>query len=300
MDVVTLLVVAFFVGIVVGLTGMGGGALMTPALIFLGVNPTVAVSNDLVAAAFSKTVGAATHWKQRSVETGLVRWLIIGSVPSAFAGGFIIEALGAPDEQQRVVKLAIGAALLFAAATYTLRIFITSYKTAGQRKRGSRVAVKVRPLPTILVGVFGGLLVGMTSVGAGSIIMIALLLLYPMLKPSRLVGTDLAQAVPLVVAAAVSHVITTGVDWGVLLPLIIGSVPGSMLGARLSGRVHQKVIRRSLVVVLLLTGLTLLGLPPKVSIALGVAALIVGPALLNYPLELRQKKLANIDPEDVF
>lgn len=300
MDYLLLTVVAFFVGIVVGLTGMGGGALMTPALIFLGINPTVAVSNDLVAAAFSKTVGAATHWKQSSVETGLVRWLIIGSVPSAFAGGFIIDALGAPDEQQRVVKLAIGAALLFAAATYTLRIFITSYKSAARQRPQRNTVVKVRPLPTILVGVFGGLLVGMTSVGAGSIIMVALLLLYPMLRPAKLVGTDLAQAVPLVVAAAISHVIITGVDWGVLLPLIAGGVPGSLLGARMAGKVQQKVIRRSLVVVLLLTGLTLLGVPSKVSIALGVVALIFGPVLLNYPVELKQKQSAKNDANDDF
>ncbi len=289
MDVVSILVVAFLVGIVVGLTGMGGGALMTPALIFLGISPTAAVANDLVAAAFSKTAGAATHWKQSNVDMNLVKWLVIGSVPSAFAGGFIINALGSGEDQQHILKMAIGAALIFAALTYTLRIFITSYKSVG-KKKSSDPTIKVRPLPTILVGIVGGLLVGMTSVGAGSVIMVALLLLYPMMKASNLVGTDLAQAVPLVIAAAVGHVITTGVDWNILLPLLVGSVPGSLLGARLAGRVHQKVIRRSMVVVLMLTGLTMLGVPSKVGLVLGVTALLIGPSIMDYPVQVKQRR----------
>ena len=116
----------------------------------------------------------------------------------------------------------------------------------------------------MLVGAVGGLLVGITSVGSGSLIMVALLLIYPTLSAVRLVGTDLVQAVPLVLAAAVGHVVTSGVDWAVLVPLILGGTPGTFLGARMASWVSQSVIRRGIVIVLSLTGLKMLGVPPGV------------------------------------
>src|SRR5689334_21977042 len=122
-DAVGVLIVAFGVGIVVGLTGMGGGALMTPALIVLGVNPTAAVANDLVAASVNKTVGAAVHWRQGSPNLRLALYLVIGSVPCAFAGGFIVKYVGG-DHVETFLKNAIGIALLFAAASYTLRMYL--------------------------------------------------------------------------------------------------------------------------------------------------------------------------------
>ena len=122
-------------------------------------------------------------------------------------------------------------------------------------------------MPTLLVGAFGGLLVGITSVGSGSVIMVVLLVLYPALAGVRLVGTDLVQAVPLVTAAALSHVIVTGIDWSVLIPLVVGGTPGTFLGARLANRVSQSIVRRGIVLVLFLTGLSMLKVPP-----LGVAA----------------------------
>jgi uncharacterized membrane protein YfcA len=134
-------------------------------------------------------------------------------------------------------------------------------------------------LPTVLVGAFGGLLVGITSVGSGSLIMVALLLLYPTLSAVKLVGTDLVQAVPLVLAAAVSHVIVSGVDWHILIPLLIGSIPGTFIGARLANWVSQSVIRRGIVIVLTLTGLTMLGLSPEMVGIIGAGLLILGPVL---------------------
>jgi uncharacterized membrane protein YfcA len=128
-----------------------------------------------------------------------------------------------------------------------------------------------------LVGATGGLLVGITSVGSGSLIMVALLLLYPTLSAVRLVGTDLVQAVPLVLSAAISHVLVSGVDWGVLIPLIAGGTPGTFLGARIANWVSQSVIRRGIVIVLTLTGLKLLGLPPEVVGIIGAGLLILGP-----------------------
>lgn len=268
-----LLAVSFGVGIVVGLTGMGGGALMTPALIFLGIPPTAAVANDLVAAAVNKSVGAAVHYRQGSPNLKIAMWLVIGSVPFAFAGAFIIDAFDA-DTQENTLKLAIGIALLVTAATYVVRTYLL---ISDRLPSGSGEDPPVRPIPTLLIGAVGGLLVGLTSVGAGSLIMMALLFLYPRLAPVRLVGTDLLQAIPLVLAAAIGHVIVTGVDAAILVPLLIGGAPGTYLGARLSNRVPQGVIRRGISIVLTLTGLALVGVPPVWVGIIGATLVILGP-----------------------
>jgi hypothetical protein len=265
---------------------MGGGALMTPALIFLGVSPTAAVANDLVAASINKSVGAGVHWKHGSPNLRLAGWLMLGSVPTAFAGAFIIEALGADEEQQEFVVTALGFALLFTAATYALRMYLQLRLVTEGNEVPDRDP-PVRPLPTLAVGAVGGLLVGITSVGSGSLIMVALLLLYPTLSAVRLVGTDLVQAVPLVLSAAVSHVLLNGIDWGVLIPLVVGGSPGTFLGARLANWVSQSIIRRGIVIVLSLTGLKMLGVPPEIVGIVGAAMLLLGPLLWGY---LRQTR----------
>lgn len=280
-DVTSLLLVAFGVGIVIGLTGMGGGALMTPALIFLGIPPTVAVANDLVAAAVNKSVGAAAHLKHGAPDLRLAGLLIVGSVPTAAAGGWLINQVGSPEEQQAFVKAAIGVALLLAAGTYVLRTLLNMRHNIQVASEGGTThhedTPKLRVVPTIVIGALGGLLVGLTSVGSGSLIMVALLMLYPRLAPNKLVGTDLVQAIPLVLAAAVGHVLYEGVDWSILLPLIIGGAPGTYLGARLASWVQQNVVRRGIAIVLSLTGLGMLGLPPVwVGIA-GATLLVLGP-----------------------
>ena len=268
------LVVSFLVGIVVGLTGMGGGALMTPALVFLGIPPTAAVANDLVAAAVNKSVGAAVHARHGSPDFRLAKLLVIGSVPTAFVGAFLIRLLGSPEDQEHLLRLLIGVALLLAASTYTLRVYGASFRGWG---RGREDRASGRTVATVLVGALGGLLVGLTSVGSGSIIMVALLLLHPGLHAKRLVGTDLVQAVPLVVAAAVGHVITSGVDWAVLVPLVVGGSPGTLLGSRLAAWVPGTAIRRGIVIVLTLTGLALLGAPPMAVGTIGAGLLVLGP-----------------------
>lgn len=277
-DFTSLLVVSALVGVVIGLTGMGGGALMTPALIFLGIPPTTAVANDLVAAVANKSVGAFVHWRRGSPNLQMAKWLIIGSVPFALAGAFIIDAVGGDVEQQSFVKVAIGVALLLASATYVLRILLHLLRRTGTGAHDPTV----RPLPTFLVGAVGGLLVGITSVGSGSLIMVALLLLYPTLRASRLVGTDLVQAIPLVFAAALGHVIVSGVDWGILVPLVIGGMPGTYIGARLANWVPQSIIRRGIAIVLTLTGLTLLGVPPTVVGIIAACMLILGPVVWGF------------------
>jgi uncharacterized membrane protein YfcA len=285
-DALSILLVAFGVGIVVGLTGMGGGALMTPALIVLGVNPTAAVANDLVAASINKSVGAAVHWRRGSPNLRLAGLLMIGSVPFAFAGGFIVKSVGDAAAQQDFLTTMIGYALLFTAATYTLRMYLQlRYVTGGNVVKDDEPRIRV--VPTVLVGAVGGLLVGITSVGSGSLIMVALLLIYPTLSAVRLVGTDLVQAVPLVLAAAVGHVVTEGVTWAVLIPLILGGTPGTALGSRMAAWVSQSVIRRGIVIVLSLTGLKMLGVPPEVVGLIGAGLLLLGPLAWGF---LRQRR----------
>ena len=253
------LAAGFCVGVVVGLTGMGGGALMTPALIFLGVGdaPTV-VTADLTAAAVYKTGGAARAQARGSPNMSLVKWLVIGSVPMALLGPHLINWLAPPGDLDRTLKLCIGFALLFAAVTYALRLYVNLRRMrAGQHSRRRRPRSS-GPCPRCSSAPLGGLLVGITSVGSGSVIMIALLMLYPGLSAVRLVGTDLVQAVPLVLAAAISNIALHGLDWAVTIPLIAGSVPGTILGSLIAPRVPQSIIRRGIVVVLTMSGVALL------------------------------------------
>jgi len=256
----SILAAGFFVGIVVGLTGMGGGALMTPALIFLGVgDASTVVTADLTAAAIYKSFGAATHAKEGSPNVPLAKWLIIGSVPMALLGPWLIHRIAGqePDSLDTLLKECIGFALLFAASTYAIRLYINLRRVRRGVGEGNPNP-PIRPIPTLLVGALGGLLVGITSVGSGSVIMVALLMLYPGLSAVKLVGTDLVQAVPLVLAAAISNILLSGLDWSILIPLVLGSVPGTIIGSKIAPKIAQSYIRRGIVIVLTMSGVALL------------------------------------------
>jgi uncharacterized protein len=254
----SILAAGFFVGVVVGLTGMGGGALMTPALIFLGVgDAATVVTADLTAAAVYKTGGAVVHQREGSPNLSLAKWLILGSVPMALLGPHLVAWFTEPEDLDHVLKMCIGFALLLAAATYALRLYINLRRVRRGGPPGDENP-KIRIIPTVLVGALGGLLVGITSVGSGSVIMIALLMLYPGLAAVRLVGTDLVQAVPLVLAAAISNIALHGLDWSLTIPLILGSVPGTLIGSKIAPRVPQSFIRRGIVIVLTMSGIALL------------------------------------------
>jgi uncharacterized membrane protein YfcA len=256
----SILAAGFLVGVVVGLTGMGGGALMTPALIFLGVgDAATVVTADLTAAAVYKTGGALVHSREGSPNFALAKWLILGSVPLALLGPWLIHAIAGeePGSLDTLLKECIGFALLLAAATYALRLYINLRRVRGGTGDADPNP-SIRPLVTLLVGALGGLLVGVTSVGSGSVIMIALLMLYPGLAAVKLVGTDLVQAVPLVLAAAISNIAINGIDWTILIPLVLGSTPGTILGSRIAPKVPQSIIRRGIVIVLTMSGVALL------------------------------------------
>jgi uncharacterized membrane protein YfcA len=253
------------VGFTVGLTGMGGGALMTPILVLLfKVQPLAAVSSDLVAAMVMKPVGGTVHAKRGTVNWSLVRWLSVGSVPAAFSGVFILNTLGNGQTVQDRLKLVLGAALVVAAASIVVKGYLQSRQTRRERRAvadGFDVqtrSFRIRKLPTLAIGIVGGLVVGMTSVGSGSLIIVALLLLYPMIRSNQLVGTDLVQAIPLVAAAALGHILYGDFQLGLTASVLIGSIPGVFIGARLSSKARDGLIRPALVFVLLASGLKLL------------------------------------------
>jgi uncharacterized membrane protein YfcA len=273
---------SFGVGIVVGLTGMGGGALMTPVLVLLfGIPPLTAVSSDLVAAAVMKPVGSFVHLRHGTVNLRLAAWLCLGSVPAAFSGVLVARALGDGDQVQHVIQVALGVSLLIAATGLTVRAYLRLVERARRHDGRAdplptgRPEVTVRPVATILVGAVGGLVVGLTSVGSGSLIIIALMALYPRLKASQLVGTDLLQAVPLVASAALGHILFGDFRLSLTTSLILGSVPGVWVGAQVSSRAPGGLVRRTLAFVLLASSLKLLDVStPMTGLALAVVLLV--------------------------
>jgi uncharacterized protein len=270
------------VGFVVGLTGMGGGALMTPVLVLLfGIQPLAAVSSDLVASLVMKPVGGFVHLRRGTVHRELVVWLVLGSVPAAFAGVLVLRALGTGDGVQSAVKLALGIALLVAVTMMIVKaVFDERRRIAlGPIDPDAAVAITVRPAATAAIGALGGLVVGMTSVGSGSLIIVALLLLYPTLKTNDLVGTDLVQAVPLVGAAALGHLIFGDFSFGLTTSILIGSLPGVYVGARASAVAPNWIIRPAIAFVLLASALKLLDVPTATVGWVLLAVAIVTPLL---------------------
>ncbi|HYX61718.1 MAG TPA: sulfite exporter TauE/SafE family protein, partial [Streptosporangiaceae bacterium] len=184
------------VGLLVGLTGAGGGALMTPMLILLfSVKPAAAISSDLVAAVVMRPVGAAVHLHKGTVNLRMVGLMTLGSVPMAFLGSFLLREMNGSKAGQANVEIALGAALLVGSSAMVFRYILD--RRSGQARTEKIAEVNLRPVPTVLIGMIGGLIVGITSVGAGSLMIILLLFTYPLLSAGQLVGTDLTQAVPL-------------------------------------------------------------------------------------------------------
>jgi uncharacterized membrane protein YfcA len=284
-----LIIGSFFVAIVVGLTGMGGGALMTPMMmLFFNVPPLAAVSSDLVASAVMKPVGGMVHLRRGTVNLRLVGWLCAGSVPAAFCGVFLARAFAVGDG----VKYALGVALLLAVAGLGIKAWLGDRGGSADARE-----IVVRPIPTLLVGTVGGLVVGVSSVGSGSLIIVALIALYPALKANQLVGTDLVQAVPLVVSAALGHLLFGDFRLDLTLSLLIGSIPGVYLGARVSSRAPGGLIRAMLAVVLLASALKLLGVADLVTLA--VVAVLALAMVIGWRLRVRAAARASLESADL-
>ena len=246
------------VGFLVGLTGAGGGALMTPMLILLfGIKPSTAISSDLVAAVLMRPVGAAVHLKKGTVNLRLVGWMVLGSVPMAFAGAYLLHLMGNAKSAEKTIQTILGAALLVGAAAMLVRYALD--RRAGHDRRAQVHHLEVRPLASVLIGMFGGLMVGITSVGSGSLMIVLLLFVYPMLGANQLVGTDLTQAVPLTMAAALGALAFGHVEFAVTTSLILGSVPAVLIGSLLSSRAPDRYIRPAITFVIFASGLKYVG-----------------------------------------
>lgn len=257
------------VGFLVGLTGVGGGALMTPMLVLLfGVTPSAAITSDLVAALFMKPAGVAIHWRRRTVQAPVVRYLCYGSLPAAFLGTYVLHLLGDSAAAEAHLEAVLGAALIIGALSLLVRSFA--------RSRGDHGGVVVRRGLTIAIGAVGGFMVGLTSVGAGSLIVVLLVFLYPNLRNDHLVGTDLAQSVPLTLSATLGTLLFNHVDFSLTTSIIIGSVPAVIIGSLLSSSWNGVGLRRVIAAMVLLSGLKYVGLNVDL---LGAVALVLAVGL---------------------
>jgi uncharacterized membrane protein YfcA len=287
------------VGFVIGLTGMGGGALMTPVLVLVfGVNPGTAVSADVVTSLVLKPFGGGIHVIRRTVNWRLVRWLIVGSVPSAFLGAYLLDDI-VGIENAHTVRQILGWVLLVAAGAILAKLLLVA--RANQARVTEMMDARlVRPIPTLIIGALGGLVVGMTSVGSGSLIIVMLMLLYPKLSSKEMVGTDLIQAIPLVGAAAIGHYLFGKLDISVITSVLLGAVPAVMIGAHFSSTKADRYIRPVLVAVLTISSLGLLGVSNGWLLATAVASLAVLAGVFARMRQNEKRALATTEAASTY
>jgi uncharacterized membrane protein YfcA len=247
-------IAGFLVGAIVGLTGVGGGSLMTPLLVLMfGIHPSVAVGTDLLYAAATKSAGTLAHSQRGTVDWKIVRGLASGSIPAAAITIFVLahwfpSGLGGASQ---LISISLGVALLLTAVALLLRSKIQSWSLAH---RGGERSEKTTTLLTLATGIALGVLVSISSVGAGALGVTVLFFLYPKLPAARIVGTDIAHAVPLTLVAGIGHWWLGSVDWSLLGSLLIGSLPGIWLGSHISAKVPDRFLRPTLACMLVLVG----------------------------------------------
>jgi uncharacterized protein len=266
MDQTAFIFAGFVVGLIVGLTGVGGGSLMTPLLIFgFGIKPALAVGTDLLFAAFTKLGGSINLAVSRSIDWKIVGALSLGSIPASLATLYVLKTAGHGSEAfQHIITTTLGIALvLTAGATLYKAQFGTSRKDQLASQSADQASNPTKPLHPALPVLFGamvGVLITITSVGAGAIGVTALMLLYPSLPLSRIVAADIAYAVPITLVAGLGHASLGSVDWPLLAQLLAGSLPGIWLGTRLNSRWSDKALRTLLSLLIAYAGIRLISL----------------------------------------
>ena len=273
-----IVVFGFGIGLLVGMTGMGGASLMTPLLIpVFGIKPVTAIGTDIFYAAVTKTVGGYKHLKLGTVHKGISFWLAVGSVPSAIAGVWVIELLQRSygDDLDKLVLGMLGGALLVVGIATLLRSVFFKDVIA---ERSAMHLYRRHIIAAVVTGVVTGFVIGLTSAGSGTLIAIALIAIFR-LTPQRVVGTDVFHAAVLLWAAGIAHWVGGNVDFVLAGNILLGSIPGVILGTHLSVRAPQAFLRRALAVVLIASGVTLIskeGDPSVVLPAIGIAAVMMG------------------------
>ena len=278
-----IIIFGFGVGLLVGTTGIGGGSLMTPILILVfGFKPTTAIGTDLAYGAVTKTVGGWRHWKQRTVDWSLSKWMAFGSVPAAIGGVYVLHLLEDTFGKNfdNALLIAVSAALLLTGLVMLARLLLPSGEF---NERDSAWLDTRHKVAAVLLGASVGFVLGITSAGSGSLIAVGLIMIFK-LTPRRVVGTDVFHAAILLWAAAIAHVVAGNVDFALAGTILLGSIPGVWVGSGLAVRLPVPVMRATLACVLLAAGLALLakadiGVPPLaiigVPIAIGGVAAIV-------------------------
>jgi uncharacterized protein len=267
------------VGVLVGMTGIGGGSLMTPMLILVfGVTPVTAIGTDLAYAAVTKTVGGYKHWRQKTVDLQLSSWMALGSVPAAIGGVYALGLLedAAGHDFDDLLLTILAAALLLTGAATLVRAFL---KSMHERERATIAMERRHKVAAVVLGLCVGFVLGVTSAGSGALIAVGLILLFR-LVPTRVVGTDVFHAAILLWAAGIAHVTAGNVDFALVGTILLGSVPGVWLGSHWSVRVEPAVLRTTLAVVLIGAGLALLikaglDIPVSVIVPFPVAVLVL-------------------------
>ncbi len=249
------IIAGFVVGLLVGLTGVGGGSLMTPILVlFFHIKPAFAVGTDLLYAAITKSVGIFAHGKLGNIDWKIVRLLAYGSVPASVVTTLYLRQMDiASDSAVSTIKFWLGVALLVTSLSVIFRSQLAKFS-----KREHLINAKFTPYLTVFLGLILGFLVTLTSVGAGALGVTALLIIYPNRLITTIIGSDIAHAVPLTLVAGLGHASLGTVDYGLLGTLLIGSIPGIWIGSHLSSRVAEHWVRIALAAILIFVGLKLI------------------------------------------
>ncbi|MEA2195657.1 MAG: uncharacterized protein QOG42_2137 [Solirubrobacteraceae bacterium] len=286
------IVFGFGVGVLIGLTGIGGGSLMTPLLVlFAGVSPVVAIGTDLAYGAVTKTLGGWRHWRKGTVDLGVSMWLAVGSVPGAIVGVWLLDRLHTAYGKsfEPVLLVSIAVALLIVAITILGRALFMP-KLVARERHSVEQTTRAKVL-AVTIGAVLGLILGVTSVGSGALIGLALILVFQ-LTPHRVVGTDVFHAAILLWAAGLAHIVSGNVDFVLMATILIGSLPGVWLGAQLIDKVSANALRPALGCVLLGSAL---GVLSKAGVDVPPAVLIgvpLGVGVMAYVLQRSRGPIA--------
>jgi uncharacterized protein len=246
-------IIGFVISFLLGLTSLGGGSLLTPILVlWVGINPSIAVGSDLVYQSITRLAGLPMHLRQRSVDWRVLRLLAAGSIPGTLIGGLLLPRFHLGLNNSRVVLTALGVALVLTALLIVFQPLISRLRERNQGR-----PVRGREAFTVAAGLFIGLSVAVTSVGAGSFAIVGLMLLYPTLNARRLVGTDFTHGVILLPISAALAAGTGRVDIGLVAQLLVGAIPGVILGSRASGLLPERPLRLAVAGLLMVTGVHL-------------------------------------------
>jgi uncharacterized membrane protein YfcA len=288
-----IVVFGFGIGLLIGMTGMGGGSLMTPLLIIVfGIQPVTAVGTDIFYGAVTKTAGAWRHLKHHTVHRGIALWLAVGSIPMAIAGVWLIEVLqhryGEDDVNKVVLGMVASALLVVGIATLIRALFLRDMIP----ERRAMHLYRRHIVAAVITGAVTGFVIGLTSAGSGTLIALVLIAVFR-LTPQRVVGTDVFHAAVLLWAAGIAHWIGGNVDLGLAANILVGSIPGVLIGSQLAVKVPTGLLRNALGLVLVASAITLITkehVPPAVLIpSLSVAALVIG-ALFAFQIGLHRQR----------